>query len=330
MVKILCSIATYKRYDSTLPLVLQAVALQTRKPDKVIIFDDNPEPIDIRENHVYVSILNLLMQRGIEWQVIYAPQRGQHHIHQLANGIEEFDWVWRVDDDCVPEANVLENLAKHIDWDVGAIGGDILTPGLSFDTSKSTGKIDDIYDEPNLQWSQIKEKKEVMHLHCSFLYRSGVHDYHLALSRVAHREETLFTFGLYQKGYKVLIIPNATSWHYKNPKGGIRDNQSAECFMKDEQIFRNVLKYKDKTIIVLDAGMGDHVVFSHVLPDIKNPEVFSCYPELVPGRSIAEAKALFGDELGQYNIYGKMSRWKWKDSLEKAYRKLYVDNRPVR
>jgi hypothetical protein len=69
--------------------------------------------------------------------------------------------------------------------------------------------------------------------------------------------------------------------------------------------------------------MGDHIVFNRVLPEIKNPVVFTCYPEIVPGRSIEEAQALFGD-LGRFNIYGKMDQWKWKDSLENAYRKLYL------
>jgi hypothetical protein len=88
---------------------------------------------------------------------------------------------------------------------LGAVGGAILTPPLSF-TDGVTGSIDKIDQEPNIQWNIIKEVKEVQHLHCSFLYRAGVQDYNLGLSRVAHREETLFTYGLFQKGYKILPI----------------------------------------------------------------------------------------------------------------------------
>jgi hypothetical protein len=69
--------------------------------------------------------------------------------------------------------------------------------------------------------------------------------------------------------------------------------------------------------------MGDHVVFSHVLPEIQNAEVFTCYPEIVPGKSIAEAQYLFGD-VSKHNIYEKMHQWRWTDSLENAYRKLYL------
>jgi hypothetical protein len=109
----------------------------------------------------------------------------------------------------------------------------------------------------------------------------------------------------------------------KNPEGGIRSETKKELYDHDEQIFRNVLQYKDHTIVVLNCGLGDHLIFKRVLPSIKNPLVFSCYPEMVPGKSIAEAQHLFGD-LAQWNVYQKMDQWKWKDSLKNAYRKLYL------
>jgi hypothetical protein len=234
-----------------------------------------------------------------------------------------YDWVWRCDDDAIPEPRVLETLYKHIGDDVGAIGGAILTPPNLFENCSSTGKIDNIDSEPNIQWSPINRIKEVEHLHCSFLYRAGVFDFNTGLSRVAHREETLFTHGLFQKGYKVLTVPGATTWHMKNPQGGIRSETKREMFEHDEHSFRSLLELRGKTIVVLNNGLGDHIVFKRILPLIKNAEVFSCYPDIVPGRSIAEAHHLLGD-LGPYNIYQKMDQWRWKDSLEKAFRKLYL------
>ncbi len=315
---ILCSISTRGRYDTTLPMAIQSVITQTLKPNKLVIFDDNDQPKDIREIQHYEYLLHMLNEKGIEWSVIFGQKKGQHFNHQMANTMG-YEWVWRLDDDTVAEPNVLENLFKHVTPEVGAVGGSVLTPpfikGLN-----STGKIDDI-EEQSIQWDYIKQVKEVDHLHCSFLYRAGIHDYNLGLSQVAHREETLFTFGLKQKGYKLLVVPDTVTWHMKNRKGGIRDFQK-EMFEHDEYIFRNYLKYKDKTIVVLDNGMGDHIVFSHVLPHIKNAEVFSCYPDIVPGRSIAEAIELFGD-IDCYSIYKKMDQWNWKDSLENAFKKMY-------
>lgn len=319
--KILCSIGTRGRYFTTLPMSLQAIINQTRPVDKLVIFDDNDQPIDLRNHPIYSHLFYILDQKKIPWEWQYAEKKGTHYNHQKANTMG-YEWVWRMDDDAIPEPNVLENLCKYATNEVGAIGGSILTAPFTPDPLFSTGKIENIDSEPNCQWFYIPEIKEVEHLHCSFLYRAGIHDYNLGLSKVAHREETLFSWGLHRKGYKLLIVPNAVTWHLKNPQGGIRDGDQS-LYIQDEQIFRNRLAHKDQTIVVLNFGMGDHVVFSHVLPEIKNPVVFSCYPEIVPGRSIAEAHHLFGD-LDEWNIYKKMDRWQWKDSLENAFRKLYL------
>lgn len=322
MPKILCSVATFGRYFTTLPLVLNAIINQTRLPDKLVIFDDNQEPKDMRQEFIYKHFFEMLNIKGVQWEWLFAGKKGQHHIHQAANTMK-YDWVWRVDDDAIPEHNVLENLSKHIADNVGAIGGAILTPPLLFENTKPTGLLENIDIEPSVQWKNIQQLQNVEHLHCSFLYRAGIHDYNLGLSRVAHREETLFSYGLHKKGYKLLAVPNAITWHMKNPTGGIRDVQKQEMFEHDEQIFKNTINYQDKTVVVLNNGMGDHIVFNKILPEIKNPVIFGCYPEIIPCRSIAEAQTLFGD-LDQWNIYKKMAEWNWTESLEKAYRKLYL------
>lgn len=238
MTSILCSISTRGRYDTTLPMAIQSVISQTLKPNKLVIFDDNDTPKDIREIQHYNYLLYMLNEKGIEWQVIFGQKKGQHYNHQIANTMG-YEWVWRLDDDTVAESNVLENLYKHIGPDIGAVGGSVLTPPFARGF-ESTGKIENI-EEPSIQWDYIKETKEVDHLHCSFLYRAGIQDYNLGLSQVAHREETLFTFGLKQKGYKILVIPNTVTWHLKNKNGGIRDFQR-QYFEHDEYIFRNHLK----------------------------------------------------------------------------------------
>jgi len=324
MSRVLCSVATRGRYHTTLPLVLNAIINQSQLPNKLVIFDDNDEPQDMRKEMIYQYFFQMLDLKKVEWEWIFAGKKGQHHIHQAANTMG-FDWVWRCDDDAIPEPNVLKNLysyATAID-NVGAVGGSILTPPNLFDISKTTGKIADIDTEFNIQWNFIDKLKEVDHLHCSFLYRAGVHDYNLGLSRVAHREETLFTYGLKQKGYKVLAAPHAVTWHMKNPQGGIRSESKKELYDHDEQIFRNVLGFSDRTIVVLNCGLGDHIVFNSIVANIPNPVVFGCYPEVIACRPIAEAQALFGD-IDQWNIYKKMCEWNWTGSLQDAFRKLYL------
>lgn len=323
MSKILCSVATRGRYYTTLPMVLMAIANQTRSPDLLVVFDDNDEPKDLREDPMYLKIFQTLDAKGIPWEWKFAERKGQHHIHQKANRMG-YEWVWRVDDDAVPEPNVLAALSGYaFDGVVGAVGGAILTPPYATPAVTPTGLIENIDNEPNIQWAPVEKTVTVEHLHCSFLYRAGVYDFNLGLSRVAHREETLFTYGLHQRGYRLFVVPNATTWHLKSPTGGIRSETREEMYHEDERIFRNFMAHKDNTIVVLNCGMGDHVVFSHVLPKIKNPVVFGCYPEIIPCRSIAEAVHLFGN-VDHLNIYGKMDQWRWTESLEKAFEKLYL------
>lgn len=288
-----------------------------------MIFDDNDEPQDMRGEMIYQYFFQMLDIKKVQWEWVFAGKKGQHHIHQMANTMG-YKWVWRCDDDAIPEPNVLGNLLAYAELpNVGAVGGSILTPPNLFDTSKCTGKVEDIDKEPNIQWNLIKQSKEVEHLHCSFLYRAGVHDYNLGLSRVAHREETLFTYGLHQKGYRVLVAPHAVTWHMKNPQGGIRSETRKEMYEHDEHIFRNIVGLSDRTIVVLNSGLGDHIVFASILDSIRNPMVFGCYPEVIPCRPIAEAQHLFGD-LDQWNIYKKMCDWNWKGSLQDAFRKMYL------
>lgn len=320
--EILCSISTKGRYDTTLPMAISSVITQTKKPDYLIIHDDNEQPKDVREIQHYNYLFQILNESEINWEWVYAEKKGQHYNHQRANHMG-FKWVWRLDDDTIAESNVLENLYYHatLEDDVGAVGGSILTPPSMPPQINVTGKIENIYLENNIQWGRILEKKEVDHLHCSFLYRAGVVDYCLGLSRIAHREETLFTYDLKRKGYKNYVIPDSVTWHLKNKEGGIRDG-AQEMFEHDEHIFQNLINFKDHTIVVLDCGMGDHIVFKHVLPLLSNPVLFTCYPEIIPGRSIAEAKHLFGN-IDNYNVYAFMDRIGWTGSLLDAFKKFY-------
>lgn len=322
MRKVLCSISTKGRYHTTLPLAIQSIIMQTRKVDKLVIFDDNDPPQDLRDDPIYMHLFKMMDMKGIPWEWLYAGKKGQHHNHQMANTMG-YEWVWRMDDDTIAEPDVLQKLMMLARDDVGAVGGSILTPNWNCNENDATGLIENIDKESSIQWGKISTVKEVDHLHCSFIYRAGIADYNTGLSRVAHREETLFSFQLKNKGYRLLVIPDCTTWHLKSPNGGIRSNDDKELYDHDEFIFRNYIEHKDKTIVVLDAGMGDHIVFKHVLPDIKNPVVFGCYPDIIECRPIAEAHYLFGD-IEQYNVYRKMAQWNWTNSLEDAFRKLYT------
>lgn len=100
---------------------------QSRLPDKLVIFDDNEEKTDLRNIPTYRQIFQTLDRKLIAWEVVFGEAKGQHFNHEKANRMG-FEWVWRVDDDCVPEFDVLEKLLEVTDESVGAVGSSIIVP----------------------------------------------------------------------------------------------------------------------------------------------------------------------------------------------------------
>src|SRR6185312_16161885 len=108
---ILCSICTRGRYETTLPLTIQSVLMQTKLPDKIIIYDDNAEIKDLRDHPTYRYLFLIMIEKGIQWGVVFGDKKGQHFSHHKAN-TAGFKWVWRLDDDTIAEPSVLETLSS--------------------------------------------------------------------------------------------------------------------------------------------------------------------------------------------------------------------------
>jgi hypothetical protein len=308
-------------------MAILSVAMQTRKPDHLTIYDDNDNPKDIRENEAYLYLLKMLDEKGIGWDVVFGQKKGQHFNDEMANQ-SGYELCWRVDDDNIPEPDVLEKLEAQMTDEVGAVGGSILTPPL-WESNNIGSAINDLTTQ-NEQWFKIKGTKEVDHLHNSFIFRAGIVNFHLGLSNKSFRGETMFTYALKLAGYKILITP-AITWHFKSATGGTRTMASQSDYENDDKIFREWLDFtrKDKKLIILDSGLGDHIVFSKVLPDIKKKYgkvlISCCYPEVFEGEkiiSIAEGERLENKE--NHNLYKWMEENNWEGDLEGAYRKLYA------
>lgn len=325
---VICNICTKNRYDSTLHLAIQSVIMQTVKPDALLIYDDNTdeERIDLRENETYQYLFNLLDLHNIKWKVVFGLKQGQHHGHQIANK-SKYKFVWRLDDDEIASPDTLEKLLSHMKDDVGAVGGLIITPGINVNENGS-GELKDLYSKPNVQWNLGSKVLDVQHLHSSFLYRSNIVDYCLELSPVAHREETIFTYELYRKGYKLIVDQNIITYHLKQRKTGIRSNNSEWFYKHDEAIFRNKLESWGYKTILLNCGLGDHFAFLNVLPKLKEKWKYLiigiCYPEVfyehhdITLTSISQLSDVNND-----NIYKWMIDNNWKKSIVEAFEKYY-------
>lgn len=329
MKHITVDICTKGRYYTTLPLTLMSVALQSKAPDKIYIYDDNEEKVDLRNIPTYQYIFNLLDKKGIEWEVLFGIGKGQHYGHQKIQELAE-DLVWRIDDDEIAEPDVLESLLEKLTDDYGAVGSLVLDPKAKHD-GEATGKIQNIYTEPNRQWLGIIGFQDVEHLYSSFLYRKGLVNYDLSMSPVAHREETMFTHEIFRLGYKLGVVGEVTTWHFRNPEGGIRSSPE-EYFLKDEKHFTEKFnEWNGKKIVYLDSGKGDHICFKYILPELKKKYkevvIACCYPEIFEGEnviSLEEGKKLV--DVDRHNIYKFMMDNNWKSELKDAYAKLYLNS----
>jgi GT2 family glycosyltransferase len=327
---ILCCIPTKNRYFTTLPLTIASVASQTMKPDKLIIFDDG-EHLDLRENPTYKYLFTHLSSVGIEWEVAFTRNQGQHFAHQMAN-TSEYEFVWRLDDDVIAEPDVLEKLFSHMKDGIGAVAGSVVVPGGEANSSHFATNLLDVNRLPNIQWKRGKGVIEVEHLYSSFLYRTNIVDYDLSLSKVAHREETIFTHRLFQAGYKLLVDRSAVTWHYRNPEGGIRTETDKSLWEHDEEIFRKELSKWGYRFIAISHGLGDHLSFANLIPDLlktcKKLVIFCVYPEPffdienVIVRPLGEAGTFGCKETGVYEF---MTRYNWKKSLLEAFKKIHLE-----
>ena len=226
--KVTASISTRNRYFTTLPLCLMAIANQTKVPDELIIFDDTDEKDrrDLRADPTYQNIFAHLDKRNIFWHVDFGSGEGQVKNHQKTIEIAKHELIWRLDDDNIPESNVLEVLLSEL-GKAGAIAGLVLDPKAGLHPNKlASSKIEDIFLGINVQWFPFETpaNKSVDHLYSTFLYRkeAAQHGYEMTLSPKGFREETIFTYEMKRKGWNLLVTPKCVTWHYQQPTGGIR------------------------------------------------------------------------------------------------------------
>ena len=322
--RVLCSIPTKNRYDALFQC-LQAVAFQTVRPDKVIIYDDG-EHKDLREDPIGRYVLPLLHRQGIGWEVVFLGGKGQHIAHQMAN-TAGYDFVWRLDDDNVPEPNVLERLLFHMKDDVGAVGGAVYE--INRLVKGGTSKIEDFFHKGNIQWAPDQGIHEVDFLYSSFLYRAGIVDYKHKMSPAAFHEETIFTHRLRRAGWRLIADTSIHTHHFKSPHGGTRDANLEWAYEWDHREFMQIMEREfGVKLIHLGVGLGDNYAFKHILPELKRRYqtviLGSCYPEVFDGEDVKIIPYDEAKKCNQDNVYDWMAERFWKGSLIDAYREMYL------
>ena len=334
-------ISTKNRHYTTLPMAIMSICNQSVKPKHLIIYDDGEIKPNLDKDPIYSKLFATISASGISWEYKYGRKIGQvaNHIQSIKNSPTQF--IWRLDDDNVADYNVLEGLLKCVTDDVGAVGGLIINE-YSDVPSIASNKIEDIYLGINEQWffhSKDSKPKEVDHLYSSFIYRKSIAEYPENLSSTGFREETILTYEIKRKGYKVILNPSVKTWHFNSPSGGIRSESTENNIIKDSNIFTQKLnswgiKPNDYSFVVLEHGLGDHFAFKSILPQylktFKNKKhiFFVCFPDVfrdIPDiklASIADAKKMFGN-IERFDLYKFIMNERWNKGLPLAYKKIY-------
>lgn len=337
-------IPTKGRFFTTLPQCITAIVNQTTPPSKIVVIDDGEQnEKKIKNDPVWQGLFRLMELKGISCWIQWGRKKGMADIDQLMLETCKTPLIWRLDDDNLPEPNVLEALVRKLkeDDEVGAVASTAIVPT---NTCKvwhkiSSGDIRDIYFSPNTQWDMFEGEREVDHLHNTYLFRRKLagHGYDLSLSLVGHREETMFTWGIKQQGYKLVVIGNVNTWHLRQEGGGIRSYEVEQNMKHDEAIFTRYMQkfniqFRETKTIILDNGIGDHYAFKHILHDLKQRYgriiLATCYPEIfndemITQISIQDAKDM-GLNLPEHNVYEWMRNNSWTQNIVEAYRKMWL------
>jgi cellulose synthase/poly-beta-1,6-N-acetylglucosamine synthase-like glycosyltransferase len=240
------TVTTRGRYYTALPLCMMAIYGQSLPPKRVILVDDN-EVKSFQQLDIFKNILFLFKQKGIEFDYYFGESRGQVHAQQIALNAVKTEWVMKLDDDSILEPDALKILAESVNSEqIGAVSGLILTSkdlNRTLDyTATVYNKIEDIYSVFNVQMfrHQSADIKQAEHLNSCYLFRKSATDgYPLEFAPSGHREDTVFTYQIFLKGYKLLVNPRAVIWHLKDETGGNRVHKEDG---KNERLFVDKLQ----------------------------------------------------------------------------------------
>lgn len=289
---LLAYIVSAGRSETTLPLAIASIINSEVLPDEFILVDDNPpsERINYQEHPMYQYLTKMLWQRGIVFRMAFTQGgTGQTIQHQmiLKNEAKGFDYVLRLDDDCILTPDAIGNMRWKLDNDkdeeIGAVAGQVWVPGSNRKQPKWAKGLLSTHEHVTPQWYQLDEDVYPEHLHCSFMYRSKAalasDGYPTELSPVGHTEETQFSYNIYKTGKKLVVLANTIMYHLRYPSGGIRNSKATDpyrqyCFKADGEAFSRYRKEndlvvaKDSILCFLAFAKGDALMFSMAMPRI--------------------------------------------------------------
>jgi ADP-heptose:LPS heptosyltransferase len=349
-------IPTKDRYPN-LAILLWSLCEQTYKNWIVTIVDDSENRMDIRELPYMIPILRRLDEENHSWRVEFGPKKGPHYCHQLVLDKARSSYIFRVDDDEILDRECLSELVRAWislgDKNVGAIGPIVFDPStpkkfrelpIGFKSfRKYQGKIDKETGENfgEHQWRKhpSNELQEVEHLYSTFLYSVNIGrniKFDLGYDLPGHREETDFTYRMFQKGYKLYVQPAALVWHLRNPQGGIRTYSDSKLWENCQKRYNKKFGFNtdqsSEEVIKIFGGLGDHLCATPLFRSMKKTGkkviVSSIYPYLLQGNKNIDELIFLNEERRYRNIrFENVYKWGFENSFEgkisEAFCKIY-------
>lgn len=331
-------ISTRDQYFTTLPLVIESIISQTYRPTEMVIYDDG-EQQDLRGNSLYYNLFKTLDLLGIQWSVAFGEKRG--HNRNLEKAIEKSksDWIWKLGGGHYPEPDALHRLVSNIDDRTGVVGGCFLEP---MDSRKCpdwlTNNIDEAHYSPNMQifLHDSKESKKIDYLEENFIVRKEaakgivISDF----SPAGNRCNVAFTYEIKKRGFDIIFDSNSICWYMGITENELKDVKKEDYWKHDKKILLEKLKKlevrpKNGKLFVLNCGIGDHIAFRMILPEIEKKYddlvIAACYSEVIQDYgiekiiSLSEADKLANYKSEQLNIYCWMINHNWKGKLKDAF-----------
>jgi len=297
-----------------LAILLQSLSVQTYQNFDVLINDDGLSGI-IYNNTTIQGLINLLRQQGHDVTIMKGQTLGPHIAGQAILDNAKTELILRVDDDVALEPQCLENLIKPFIKDnarkVAAVGLILLNPhedlnrqqmdleSFNRQHKQGLGKVFWINENQlflsgmlSINRLPVEEEVEVEHLYSGFMYRKSVGKeiggYPLNLSKVGHREETIFTYSMFKAGYKLYVHPKAISYHYHPMFGGIRETagqmHKEELWKHDEEIFNEWIQkvlpnpFKKQTKPIIEEPPSDDQIDFTDIPELTDEQLKSMKP----------------------------------------------------
>lgn len=262
-----------KDRPTELAMLLQSLMNQTYQDFDIFILDDCSGTA-LTNYHFFNCITSLLMVQGHKifisrTEFPHGVSKARQRIVDLAK--DDYEFLLRVDDDCILKNDYIEQLFKVIDQGYDLATGVTIPfqPVIKRETKYLKGICNRIIlnndgtfkyngDDCGMPYVDMAIMP-CHHFRSCALYRSSIHkDCNYTptkLSANGFREEEVFSLRILMKGYKMGFNSQAINWHMACPSGGERNTMNLAPF--NQQMLNEFVKEHKDEIIPLTSKETD-------------------------------------------------------------------------